>query len=235
MSSLTYCMQPSSVWSTSPSSYAHHCVSLHVKENDRLTPLVFVAYGIIFHTKWIGEFFVLSNQFHIKFQIDSNSHEKKHLEHLLPVSTIASWHLYHICTELIKASQNDDLLHALERNIYCISLFSFQSYIHTSLACSLLPDQHSILKGIVCPICVFVCFEYTICPSLELCDPCRCLFELSQILRYEYHQITWGRFIKEILILDMEEVGFLVESNEMYVSKPLMERLILLTKINFRV
>ena len=71
---------------------------------------------------WIEEFFVLSNQFHIKFQIDSNSHEKKHLEHLLPVSTIASWHLYHICTELIKASQNDDLLHALERNIYCISV-----------------------------------------------------------------------------------------------------------------
>ena len=134
MSSLTYCMQPSCVWSTSPSSYAHHCVSLHVKENDRLTPLVFVAYGIIFHTKWIGEFFVLSNQFHIKFQIDSNSHEKKHLEHLLPVSTIASWHLCLICTELIKASQNDDLLHALERNIYCISVFSFQSYIHTSLS-----------------------------------------------------------------------------------------------------
>ena len=214
MSSLTYCMQPSCVWSIPPSSYAHHCVSLHVKENDRLTPLVFVAYGIIFYTKWIEEFFVLSNQFHIKFQIDSNSHEKKHLEHLLPVSTIASWHLYLICTELIKASQNDDLLHALERNIYCISVFSFESYIHTSLACSLLPDQHSILKGIFCPIFVFVCFEYTICPSLELCDPCMCLFELSQILRYEYHQITWGRFIKEILIVDMEEVGFLVESNE---------------------
>ena len=49
------------------------------------------------------------------------------------------------------------------------------------------------------------------------------------------HQITWGRFIKEILILDMEEVGFLVESNEMYVSKPLMERVILLTEISFRV
>ena len=32
------------------------------------------------------------------------------------------------------------------------------------------------------------------------------------------HQITRGRFIKEILRLDMEEVGFLVDSNEMYLS-----------------
>ena len=160
-------------------------LSLHVKENDRLTPLVLVAYGIIFYTKWIGEFFVLSNQFHIKFQIDSNSHEKKHLEHLLPVSTIASWHLYLICTELIKASQNDDLLHALERNIYCISVFSFQSYIHTSLSMFTVAgsafyfERHSLSNIRFCG------FEYTICPSLELCDPCRCLFELLQILRHE--------------------------------------------------
>ena len=195
---------------------------------------MFVAYGIIFYTKWIGEFFVLSNQFHIKFQIDSNSHEKKHLEHLLPVSTIASWHLYLICTELIKASQNDDLLHALERNIYCISVFSFRSYIHTSLSMFTVAGSAFYFERHSLSNIRFCVFEYTICPSLELCDSWRCLFELSQILRYEYHQITCCRFIKEILILDMEEVGFLVESNEMYVSKPLIERLILLIEINFR-
>ena len=127
MSSLTYCMQPSCVWSTSPSSYAHHCVSLHVKENDRLTPLVFVAYGIVFYTKWIGEFFY--------FQINSISSFRLIVipmrKSILSSSFhFASWHLYPICTELIKASQNDDLLHALERNSYCISVFSFQSYIH---------------------------------------------------------------------------------------------------------